>query len=166
MASSHPSRGEHPLWSFATRVLVAVAIAAGIYLLWRVRFALLTAFAAVLLAVLLLALADQLRRLVPIARGWALGLAVVGILALVGGLGWLVGSQVQTQFGELWRALPQAAMTIEQRWGIEVAEGIEPSARRSGAISGVAGRAGVPGSDRRGASAQTSRASAAPSSRG
>ncbi len=126
MASPHPSRSEHPLWSFATRVLVAVAIVAAAYLLWRVRFALLTAFAAVLLGVLLLGLADQIRRLVPIARGWALGLTVAAILALIGGFGWLVGSHVQSQFGELWRALPQAAMTIEQRWGIEVAEGIEP----------------------------------------
>jgi predicted PurR-regulated permease PerM len=64
---------------------------------------------------------------VPIARRWALGITVAVILALIGATGWLVGSHVQNQFGELWRALPQAAMTVEQRWGIEVAEGIEPT---------------------------------------
>lgn len=120
--------GAHPLWAFASRVLVAVAIAAAAYLLWQMRFPLLTVFAAVLVAVLLLALADLLRRLLPVPRGWALGVTVAAILGLVVVLGWLVGSQVQSQFGQLWRALPQAAVTIEQRWGIEVAEAVEPSA--------------------------------------
>jgi predicted PurR-regulated permease PerM len=104
-----------------------VTIAAAAWLLWQMRFALLTVFAAVLLGILLLALADLLRRLVPVSRGWALGTAVAAILALVLGFGWMVGSQVQRQFGELWRALPEAAMMIEQRWGIEVTDGIEPS---------------------------------------
>lgn len=123
MASPQADRREHPLWAFATRVVIVVAIAAFAYFIWQMRFSLLTAFAAVLLAVLLLALAGLLRRLVPIGHGWALGITVTLIVALVAGLALLVGTQVQAQFGELWRALPEATQALEQRLGIELADG-------------------------------------------
>jgi predicted PurR-regulated permease PerM len=120
-------------------VLVAVTIIAAVYLLWQIRFALLTVFAAALLAVLLLALADQLRRLVPMRRGWALGITSAAILVLIAGLIWLVGSNVRSQFDELWDALPQAASSIEQRWGVEVSEAIEPQGGADAAGRGAAG---------------------------
>ena len=120
MASPQPSRSEHPLWSFATRVVIAVAIATAAYFLWRARFALLTGFAAVLLAVLLLALTDLLRRFVPIRHGWALLITVSLIVALIAGMVGLVGSQVQSQFGELWRTLTEASQSVEHRLGVEL----------------------------------------------
>ena len=126
MAGSQPNRSEHPLWAFATRVLIAVAIVAAAYFLWRMRFAMLTAFAAILLGVLLLALTNLLRRFVPIRHGWALGITVVLIVVLVAGMGWLVGSRVQSQFDELWRTLPQASQALEQRLGVQLPD--EPAA--------------------------------------
>lgn len=123
MAGPEQNRRVHPLWSFATRALIAVAIAAGIYLLWLMRFSLLTVFAAVLLCVLLLALTDLLRRIVPIRHGWALGVTVSLIVVMAAGLAWLVGAQVESQFDQLWRALPEASRTVEQRLGIELPGG-------------------------------------------
>ena len=123
MASPQPESSAHPLWSFAVRVLIVIAIAAAVYLLWQARFALLTAFAAVLLAVLLLALTDLLRRYVPIGHGWALGVTVVLLVALLVGLGWLVGSRVQSQFTELRQMLPEASQGLEQRLGLQLSGG-------------------------------------------
>lgn len=138
MASPHADGSESPLWSFATRVLIVVAIVAAVYLLWRMRFAALTAFAAVMLAVLLLALTDLLRRNSSIPHGWALGITVTLIIGLIGGLVLLVGSQVQTQFGELWRALPEASQALEQRLGLHGS----PDASASGTAADRAQAAG------------------------
>jgi predicted PurR-regulated permease PerM len=120
MAGPQPNRGEHPLWDFATRALIAVAIAAAAYLLWRIRFPLLTAFAAVLLAVLLVSLSDLLSRFARVPHGWALLIAIGLIVGVIAGLGLLVGTQVRTQFGELWRALPEASQSVERRLGIQL----------------------------------------------
>jgi predicted PurR-regulated permease PerM len=119
MANPQPNGSEH-LWAFATRVLVAVAIASAVYLLWLMRFSVLTAFAAVLFSVLLLALSEQLRRVLPIAHGWALFITVSLIVGVIAAMALLVGTRVQSQFGELWRMLPEASQALEQRLGIEL----------------------------------------------
>jgi predicted PurR-regulated permease PerM len=143
MANPQPNRSDHPLWDFATRVLIAVAIAGGAYLLWHVRFALLTAFAAVLLAVLLLSLADLVRRLASVPHGWALTISITLIVLLTGGLFMLVGTQVQAQFGELWRALPEASQSVEQRLGIQLQEDAAPAGAAAEAPQSTPGAVAV-----------------------
>ena len=69
-----------PLWRFAGRALTAVAIAGAAFLLWQLRDALMIAFGAVVVAVLLLALADLLRRVVPLSHRWAVTAAAVLLL--------------------------------------------------------------------------------------
>ena len=127
MVKPQPDRSDD-LWSFATRVLIAVAIAAAVYLLWLMRFSFLTAFAAVLFCVLLLALSEQLRRVLPVTNGWALFITVGLLVGVIAGMASLVGTQVQSQFGELWRMLPEASQSLEQRLGIELPTGSDAAA--------------------------------------
>lgn len=113
------------LWGFAKRVLIAVAIAAAAYLLWRMRFTALMAFAAVIVAVLLLSLTDLLRRFLPLGQSWALAAAIIVVLLVLALMGWLIGAQVQSQIAEVWQRLPQGIETVEERLGIQLIGGGE-----------------------------------------
>lgn len=126
---------DHPLWDFATRVLIVIAIAAAIFLLWRIRHTALLAFAAVIVAVLLLALASLFRRFLPIGNRAALGAAVVLVVVVLASLGWLMGSQVRAQFSELLQQLPQGIQEIEERLGIPLIGGEQHGAGQNGSGS-------------------------------
>lgn len=130
---------DHPLWDFATRVLIVIAIAAAVFLLWRIRHTALLAFAAVIVAVLLLALASLFRRFLPIGNRAALAAAVVLVVVVLASLGWLMGSQVRAQFSELLQQLPQGIQEIEERLGIPLIGGEQQGAGQDGA-----GPPGVP----------------------
>jgi predicted PurR-regulated permease PerM len=109
-----------PLWRFAGRALTAVAIAGAAFLLWQLRDALMIAFGTVVVAVLLLALADLLRRVVPLSHRWAVTAAAVLLLVVVAAFAWLMGSQVRSQFGELGERLPLGIEEIESQLGIDL----------------------------------------------
>ncbi|MHA6723916.1 AI-2E family transporter [Sphingomonas sp. RS2018] len=94
--------------AFATRVLVAIALVAGAVLVWRMHDVLLLVFAAILVAVILHAAADGLCRFLPLAKGFALALAGLLIVALLGGVGTLFGRELGGQLSELSAALPDA----------------------------------------------------------
>ncbi len=93
---------------FANRVLVAIALLAGAVLVWRMHYVLLLLFAAILVAVILDAAADGLRRLLPVGRGLALALAGVLIAGMLGGIGVLFGQEIGSQLNELKDSLPIA----------------------------------------------------------
>jgi predicted PurR-regulated permease PerM len=109
-----------PLWRFAGRVLAAVAIAGAAFLLWQLRDAVMIAFGAVVVAVLLLALADLLRRVIPLSHHWAVTAAAVLVLVVVAAFAWLMGSQVRSQFAELGQRLPLGIEEIEGQLGIDI----------------------------------------------
>jgi predicted PurR-regulated permease PerM len=111
------------LREFTLRVLVVAAIAALALLLWRILDVLLLAFGATLFAILLLALAEPIRR----RTGWpgqvALAVAVGFVLAVLAAAGWLFGHEVGRQLGEIAQRLPRAWESIRewlQQYGLGV----------------------------------------------
>ncbi len=107
---------------FLRRLLMTVAVLAFLLLLWAAREAILVAFAAVLVAILLDGAAGQLCQRLGMRRKWALlvsGLVIAGVL--IGAVA-LVGTQMAAQVAQLSEALPRALQGLEQRLGIRVPE--------------------------------------------
>ncbi|MBU8542550.1 MULTISPECIES: AI-2E family transporter [Roseomonadaceae] len=137
--------------AFLRRVLIVAAVVAVALLLWQVRDALLLTFAGVVVAALLLAAAAPLERLLGLSRGLALGLVALLILALLGLVGTLVGSEMAAQIGQLMERLPAAFEAARQRL-----EGVVPlpgsgrgdaaSALDSATLGTLAGHAATAGS--------------------
>jgi predicted PurR-regulated permease PerM len=108
------------------RVTLTILIAAGIlslvFLLWLVREALILTFAAVVVAVLLLAAADPIKRHTRLSHVWAVTLVGAVLLGLFALFGWSIGSQAAMQISELINRVPEAAHSLaqafEQRFGI------------------------------------------------
>ncbi|HEV7369238.1 AI-2E family transporter [Arenibaculum sp.] len=94
--------------SFVGKVLVVAAVAVLLFVLWRIRTALLLAFGGVLLAILFTHLAGLVRSRTGLSHGWALGLVLAGLLALLALAGVLFGSRIASDFGQLSQQLPNA----------------------------------------------------------
>ena len=119
MADPWPSDGARAsLARFLSRVLIAVGIAALLFLVWKGRDAFLLALAAVVVGVLLDAAARPIHRSTPLSRRWALAVAGIVLGAVIALLVWLVGSHVQSQIGQLITQLSEASRSIEQRVGV------------------------------------------------
>jgi predicted PurR-regulated permease PerM len=93
---------------FITQVLVTLALVALAWLLWQLSGMLLLVFGAVVVAVALRALAAWVMRYTPLHEGLALAMVVLFLLACVGLLLWLFGSQLAAQFETLRQTLPAA----------------------------------------------------------
>ena len=83
------------------RVLLYVAIVAGVcvllFSLWKIKEALILAFAAVVVAVLLVAATDPIKRHTRLSHSWALvAIGTVLVVTFVS-LTWLIGAQVRSQ---------------------------------------------------------------------
>jgi predicted PurR-regulated permease PerM len=132
---------------FARRALVVAAIAAFAFLLWRIADALLLAFGAVLLAVLLRTGAEPLARAARLPDGWAVGVVALVIASGLGLVAWLAGAEVRMQASELVRRVPDAWESLrgtlgDTRFGqqlIERASGSAPDP--AGILAGVTGAA-------------------------
>jgi len=91
------------------RVLAAaVALAAAALIVWQLKGLLLLAFAAVLLAVLLRALADILCARLKIPAKLSVGLAAVVVVAVLAGSFWLFGREISAQVDQFIETVPQA----------------------------------------------------------
>jgi predicted PurR-regulated permease PerM len=82
-------------------------------LVWRLADVLLLAFGAILVAVLLNALAAPLVHRLRLPRFAALGLAVAGLVAAIGGASWLFGQQITLQVAALGELLPKAWAALQ-----------------------------------------------------
>ena len=94
--------------AFVRRVLVVTLVAAIALALWKTADVLLVAFGGVLLAVALRACADLLTRWTPLRKRYALPVAVLLIVLLLGLLAWGIGGTLAGQFDELAQQLPAA----------------------------------------------------------
>lgn len=106
--------------------------------LWMAREALLLSFAAVVVAVVLLAAAEPFERRLGLRRPWALASAGGLILAVLLLVGVLIGSQVQSQVARLGEVLPQAIQQVEQRFGLQFPGGGPEPRSRGGQQEGEA----------------------------
>ncbi|MET0248637.1 MAG: AI-2E family transporter [Sphingobium sp.] len=109
------------LADFTRRILIALLIVGVAALFVKLTYLLLLVFAAVVLAVILRVIAGHLTRL-GLSDGLAVAVAVLGIFALFGLLGWMFGGLIAGQFSELRDQLPRAASGMQEQlasWGID-----------------------------------------------
>lgn len=144
---------EHRFWSaenrpsagFVQHVLVVAGILSLIYLVWQVRDAFLMLVAGIIVAVLLLAAANPIRRWTGLSHRWSLTIATVLIALLLLAAGWLTGSQVRSQVSDVTSRLPQAIQTLEGQLGLSVLSSGSGSGQAGVAASGQQnGGAGLP----------------------
>jgi predicted PurR-regulated permease PerM len=102
------------LKAFTLRVVVALALAAAAAILFRWLHVLLLAFGALLVAVLLRGLASPIQRYTRLKPGWALAVAILGILVLLGGASVFAGQQITAQILQLQADLPRAWPAAER----------------------------------------------------
>ena len=132
---------------FARRVLIALGVAVLLLLLWRIVDALLLAFGAVLVAVLLRAAALPLARRTPLPEWSTIPLVALLIAAGFGLVAWLVGAEVQAQASELARRVPPAWEALQESLagsglGAQVADRVGSAAPDvGGVLAGITGMA-------------------------
>lgn len=78
-----------------------IGIAAGAFVLWEIREAVLLAFGGIMLAILLHVLATAISRITSVSAGWALTLAVVLVLLLIAACTWLFATNLGGQFQDV-----------------------------------------------------------------
>jgi predicted PurR-regulated permease PerM len=108
MAARKIPEGQDDLVGYLRRLLITVAVVAAALIAFRWLQVFLLAFGAALIAVLLRALANPIRKRTPLDAGASLAVAVVAVAAIVGLAGWFVGAQVSAQFDQLSQILPKA----------------------------------------------------------
>lgn len=97
---------------FVRKVLIVIALVAVTLFAWQLRDILLMIFGAVVIATLLRAFADFLRKWLPVPPGVALLIAVLLVVAIVASAGYLFGAQLIAQAENLRTAIPQAWSTL------------------------------------------------------
>lgn len=104
--------GPLSLGRYAAYTGITCGIVAVFALSWMLRDVLLIAFGAMVFATALRTLAWPLQRWLHFREGWAVGTAVVALVLLAIGLGWLFGWQIAQQLQGLSERLPQAVAEL------------------------------------------------------
>ncbi len=102
---------------FVRRVLIVIALAAGAFLLWRLRDVAVLLFGAVMIATIFRAIADLIEGHLRLPERLAVLLSVLLIVGIIAALFWSIGSQVSAQYEQLAVTLPRAAQMIDDRLG-------------------------------------------------
>ena len=93
---------------FARKAVIAVAIAATVFLAWKLRRVELLLFGAIVFAVMFDAAAGLLKRLLPLGRGWRLAIAGILFVVVVVGAFSFFGFRFEAQIAQLIHSLPPA----------------------------------------------------------
>ncbi|WP_247714349.1 AI-2E family transporter [Qipengyuania pacifica] len=93
---------------FSLRVLIAIALVVCALLIWQLQSVLLLIFAAVVVAVVLDAFGNALRKLAPVPEGVSRLLVGILIASVLIGAALLFGRQISTQLSQLGDTLPPA----------------------------------------------------------
>ncbi|HEX5258528.1 MAG TPA: AI-2E family transporter [Sphingomicrobium sp.] len=100
---------------FVRRILIIVAIAAAVLLLWQLRQVVILLFGAVMVATIFRAISDLLEKHLHLPERLAVLLSVLLIVGIIAGLVWSIGSQVGAQSQSLADMLPRASQMIDDR---------------------------------------------------
>ena len=100
---------------FVRRVIIAVSITAGAFLLWQLRDVLVLIFGAILIATIFRAIARPLQKYLHLPERFAVAVAVLLIVGVIAGTAALVGSRVSAQGQALAQLLPRAARIVDAR---------------------------------------------------
>lgn len=93
-------------------ILIALVLAALAVIVWRLSEVMIIAFGGVVVATLIRAVANLLRRFRRLSDHGRIGIAVAILVIAVGGFGWFFGHQVASQFDQLRTLLPQQASRL------------------------------------------------------
>jgi predicted PurR-regulated permease PerM len=99
---------------FAWRIGLAFAIAAGLFIAWKLASVLLLVFGGILLAVVVRLAAGALARLLPIPERWAAVIVIIAAIVVLAAASYFFGKEVASQLSQLRQALPQALSRAEQ----------------------------------------------------
>jgi predicted PurR-regulated permease PerM len=139
MISEHDGPSTPVRDSFERRVFrgtaVVLATLTAAYVLWLLVDLLLLLFACALVSLILLTITNAIRRRTRLPFGVALGLTVLGLIALLGGAFAFFGATMQGEFAELSSRLPAAWANVQARMAnssvgtmiLERAQGLAPS---------------------------------------
>ncbi len=108
---------EHSDSRFVRRSLIVISLVAAVFLLWKVRTVVVLLFGAVMVATIFRSIAEMLHQRCRLPKRLAVLLSVLLVVAVIGSVGWLIGSQVSAQGEQLARALPEAARIIDRDTG-------------------------------------------------
>ncbi|HJP69638.1 MAG TPA: AI-2E family transporter [Sphingomicrobium sp.] len=100
---------------FVRRVLITISIVAGALLLWHLREVLVLLFGAILVATIFRAIAAPMHKYLHLPERLAVALAVLLIVALIGGTIALIGTQVSAESQVIADLLPKAARIVDAR---------------------------------------------------
>jgi len=114
MAQTRSSPPDGGFAEFTRRLIVTALVALIAVVLFVWHHVLLVLFGAALVAVMLTALAEPIRKRTPLDAAWALGAAVLGLFLIIAGVTYFVGAQVGQQLGQLGAALPSAWTHFER----------------------------------------------------
>jgi predicted PurR-regulated permease PerM len=98
---------------FVSRALVVIALAAGAFLLWELRFVLVLLFGAVVVATILRAIAGPFVRWLHFPDSLAVLSSVVVVAVIIAAAGWTMGAQIATQAQFVSEALPEGVETVD-----------------------------------------------------
>jgi len=112
---SAPSPQFMPDNVFVRRVLIFFAIAALAAALWTLSELLILVFGSILFAVVLRAIAEPIRRTTSIGERWALLVAGLGIIVVLGIVSYLFGSKISGQLVTIAERLPNVADSLTKQ---------------------------------------------------
>ena len=101
--------------SYVRRVLIVIAIAAGVLLLWQLRDVVVLLFGAVMVATIFRSISDLLEKHVRLPERIAVLLSVLLIVGIIAAVVWSIGSQIGAQSQNLADTIPRAAQMIDDR---------------------------------------------------
>jgi len=100
---------------FVRRVLIFFALAAFAAALWTLSELLILVFGSILVAVVLRAIAEPIRRSTSIGERWALLVAGLSIIVVLGVVSYLFGSKISAQLVTIAEMLPDAADSLSKQ---------------------------------------------------
>ncbi|HEU4810384.1 MAG TPA: AI-2E family transporter [Sphingomicrobium sp.] len=105
--------GGHQDSEFVRRALIVLGLVALAFLAWQLRTVIVLLFGAVVVATIIRAIADPCTNRLRMPEPAAVLIAVLVIVALVGGVAWLLGNQIAAQTETLADTLPTALATVD-----------------------------------------------------
>jgi predicted PurR-regulated permease PerM len=102
----------HPAFNAFRSAAIWIGVAAAIFLLWRIRPAILLAFGAILLAVVLTMLTNLVSRITRLNRGLALAVATLLVIAAILLCGVLFGATLASQSSNLVNRIEAGGATL------------------------------------------------------
>ncbi len=92
-------------------------MAAGVFLAWVLRPAILLGFGAVVLAIVFDLLTELVCRVIKVSRAWGFAAATIIIVAIIGVVLWLFGLNLYRQFGEVMKRIATGEAAFNQLMG-------------------------------------------------